>query len=79
MTNIEILGRLNQTELKYLISKSHIGYAEFVYATKLQSLKLGDSSMYYSNGNLQTLYLGNNKLLKTLDVRNCTGLDGVVN
>lgn len=78
------LDNVNDTEI-YIYSASQladvgdlsglkVGYAEFVYATKLQRLKLGDSSMYYTNGNLQTLYLGNNKLLKTLDVRNCTGL-----
>lgn len=78
------LDNVNDTEI-YIYSASQladvgdlsglkVGYAEFVYATKLQSLKLGDSSRYYANGNLQTLYLGQNKLLKTLDVRNCTGL-----
>ena len=56
------------------LSALRVGYAEFVYATKLQQLILGNPSQYYSNGNLQTLYLGKNKLLKKLDVRNCTGL-----
>ena len=78
------LDNVNDTEI-YIYSASQladvgdlsglkVGFAEFVYATKLQSLKLGDESRYYSNGNLQTLYLGQNKLLKKLDVRNCTGL-----
>ncbi len=78
------LDNVNDTEI-YIYSASQladvgdlsglkVGYAEFVYATKLQQLILGNSSQYYSNGNLQTLYLGNNKLLKKLDVRNCTGL-----
>ena len=78
------LDNVNDTEI-YIYSASQladvgdlsglkVGYAEFVYATKLQNLKLGDESRYYSNGNLQTLYLGQNKLLKKLDVRNCTGL-----
>ena len=56
------------------LSGLKVGYAEFVYATKLQQLILGNSSIYYTNGNLQTLYLGQNKLLKKIDVRNCTGL-----
>ena len=56
------------------LSGLKVGYAEFVYATRLQQLILGSASPYYTNGNLQTLYLGNNKLLKKLDVRNCTGL-----
>lgn len=78
------LDNVNDTEI-YIYSASQladvgdlsglkVGYAEFVYATKLQNLKLGDESRYYTNGNLQTLYLGQNKLLKRLDVRNCTGL-----
>ena len=78
------LDTVNDTEI-YIYSASQladigdlsglkVGYAEFVYATRLQQLILGNSSPYYTNGNLQTLYLGNNKLLKKLDVRNCTGL-----
>ena len=78
------LDNVNDTEI-YIYSASQladvgdlsglkVGYAEFVYGTKLQRLKLGDSSASYTNGNLQTLYLGSNKLLRTLDVRNCTGL-----
>ena len=59
-----------------------VGYADFSMAVKLQSLVLGRSnagleegdSGWYSNGNLQTLYLGNNTLLQSIDVRNCTGL-----
>lgn len=75
---------MNDTEI-YIFSTSQladigdlsglkVGYAEFVYATRLQQMILGSSSPYYKNGNLTTLYLGNNKLLKKLDVRNCTGL-----
>ena len=78
------LDNVNDTEI-YLYSASQlssvgdlsglkVGYAEFSYATRLRSLKLGDSSRYYSNGNLTELHLGNNTLLQTLDVRNCTGL-----
>ena len=78
------LDNVNDTEI-YIYSASQladvgdlsalrVGYAEFVYATKLQQLILGNPSQYYTNGNLQTLYLGKNKLLKKLDVRNCAGL-----
>ena len=78
------LDNVNDTEI-YIYSASQladvgdlsglkVGYAEFVYATKLRQLILGSSDAGYSNGNLQTLYLGNNKLLRKLDVRNCTGL-----
>ena len=78
------VDELNDTEV-YIYSASQlsdvgdlsplkVGYAEFTYATRLRSLKLGDSGVYYTNGNLKTLYLGANGLLQTLDVRNCTGL-----
>lgn len=56
------------------ISQLKVGYADFSLATKLSSLKIGDSSSSYSNTNLKELYLGNNTLLKTLDVRNCPNL-----
>lgn len=78
------LDNVNDTEI-YIYSASQlsdvgdlsglkVGYAEFSMATKLQSLKLGDSSASYSNANLTELYLGSNTLLKTLDVRNCPNL-----
>lgn len=78
------LDNVNDTEI-YIYSASQladvgdlsglkVGYAEFSMATKLQSLKLGDGSASYSNANLTELYLGNNTLLKTLDVRNCPNL-----
>ena len=40
-------------------------------ATHLTKLKVGDSAETYSNGNLKTLTLENNTLLRELDVRNC--------
>lgn len=78
------LDNVNDTEI-YIYSASQlasvgdlsglkVGYGEFAYATRLQELKIGDSSSSYSNPNLETLYLGNNTLLKKLDVRNCSGL-----
>lgn len=78
------LDNVNDTEI-YTYSASQIasmgdlsgfkvGYADFTSAVKLQSLKLGDSADTYDNGNLQTLYLGNNTLLQTIDIRNCSGL-----
>lgn len=43
-------------------------------ATHLTSLKVGDASDTYRNYSLNSLTLGNNVLLKTLDVRNCPNL-----
>ena len=78
------LDNVNDTEI-YIYSASQlksvgdlsgfkVGYAEFSLASKLQSLKLGDSAAGYSNTNLTDLHLGNNVLLQTLDVRNCPNL-----
>ena len=82
------LDNVNDTEI-YIYSASQlkdvgdlsglmVGYAEFSLATKLQSLKLGDASDTYSNTNLTDLHLGNNVLLRTLDVRNCPNLTQAV-
>jgi len=78
------VDELNDTEI-YIYSASQlasvgdlsgfkVGFADFSMATKLQSLKLGDSSSSYSNGNLKELHLGNNTLLRTIDIRNCPAL-----
>lgn len=78
------LTTLNDTET-YIYSASQlasvgdlsglkVGFADFAMATKLQSLKVGDASADYNNPNLKTLTLGNNVLLKTIDVRNCSAL-----
>ena len=82
------LDNVNDTEI-YIYSASQlkdvgdlsglmVGYAEFALATKLQSLKLGDAAESYSNTNLTDLHLGNNVLLRTLDVRNCPNLTQAV-
>ena len=83
-TLINPLDAVNDTEI-YIYSASQlasvgdisplkVGYANFSFATKLQDIKIGDSDPNYSNGNLKELYLGNNTLLQTLDVRNCPNL-----
>lgn len=56
------------------LSGLQVGYANFAAATKLQTLKLGDGTVGYENTNLKELYVGNNELLKTVDIRNCTAL-----
>lgn len=78
------LDKVNDTEI-YIYSASQladigdisglqVGFADFSMGTKLQTLKVGDSASGFSNANLKELYLGNNVLLKTLDVRNCVAL-----
>lgn len=81
------LDSVNDTEI-YIYSASQlasigdlsglkVGLAELSNATKLQNLKLGDASASYSNSNMYALTLGNNTLLRTLDVRNCIGLGDI--
>lgn len=78
------LDNVNDTEI-YIYSASQlkdigdvsglkVGLADFSKATKIQSIKVGDGASTYSNGNLNSLTLGNNVLLKTLDARNCPAL-----
>ena len=82
------LDNVNDTEI-YIYSASQladvgdlsglkVGYADFSKAVKLQALKIGDTSASYSNGNLTELYLGNNELLRTIDIRNCPMLSQAV-
>ena len=78
------LDKVNDTEI-YIYSASQlaaigdlsglqVGFADFSMGTKLQALKVGDSTSGFSNANLKELHLGNNALLQTLDVRNCVAL-----
>ena len=78
------LDNVNDTEI-YIYSASQlasvgdlsgfkVGFADFHNATKLQSIKLGSDATGYENPNLTDLTLGNNTLLKTVDVRNCGNL-----
>ena len=78
------LSSVNDTEI-YIYSASQlksvgdlsglkVGYADFSMAVKLQELKIGDASSSYSNTNLQELHMGNNRLLKKIDVRNSPNL-----
>ena len=78
------LDTLNDTEI-YIYSASQlshvgdlsgfkVGFADFSKATRLQELKLGDSTSGYDNPNLKDLTMGNNVLLKKADIRNCSAL-----
>lgn len=78
------IDTLNDTEIYILsapqiasvgdLSGLNVGFADFSAGTKLQSIKLGDSSVDYENTRLNYLSLGNNRLLSTLDLRNCVAL-----
>ena len=56
------------------VSGLQVGVINISNATRIQNIKVGDSSSTYDNTNLRSLTLGNNVLLQTLDVRNCSGL-----
>lgn len=82
------LDNVNDTEI-YIYSASQlksvgdlsglkVGYAEFAFAERLQELKLGSAASGYTNTNLISLHMGNNRLLKTIDVRNCVNLEEAV-
>lgn len=43
-------------------------------ATHITSLKIGDGAASYTNYSMNSITLGNNTLLRTLDVRNCPNL-----
>ena len=83
-TLVNPLDNVNDTEI-YIYSCSQlasvgdlsglkVGFADFSRAIKLQTLKIGDSDSNYENSKLTVLHLGNNTLLQTIDVRNCTSL-----
>ena len=52
---------------------------DFSKATRLQNLKIGDSTNGYSNANLRALDVRNCAMLETIDVRNCPNLAITVN
>ena len=60
------------------LSPLMLEYCHIQYATHLTELKVGDSAADYVNDNFVELTLGNNKLLRKLDVRNCTALTQAV-
>lgn len=56
------------------LSGFYVGAASFAGATKLQEVKLGDADANYSNPNLTEVTFGTNKLLQSVDIRNCPNL-----
>lgn len=72
-TETGIYGASNLSSLGDL-APLYCGTINVSKATKLTTLKIGDSTNGYSNPNLTDLSVGTNRLLKTLDVRNCPNL-----
>lgn len=81
---VNTLDQMNDTEV-YVYSAdrlasvgdlSHlkVGYANFSMATKLQNIKLGSSTLGYENTRLKEFYVGNNELLTSVDLTNCSAL-----
>ena len=60
------------------LSPLMLEYCHIQYAKHLTELKVGNASASYVNDNFVALTLGNNTLLKKLDVRNCTALTQAV-
>lgn len=61
------------------LSACYIRANNFAYATKLKTLIIGSTVSGYSNPFITELSIGNNKLLETLDIRNCPNLTGTLN
>ena len=56
------------------LSPLTVGLVDVSKATKLQRLKVGSAVSGYSNTRMSELTLGTNRLLTSVDVRNCAGL-----
>ena len=60
------------------LSKCYVGRNDFSKASRLQRLVIGSDVEGYSNNFMESIELGNNKLLEYLDVRNVTGLSSPI-
>ncbi|MGL6131971.1 MAG: leucine-rich repeat protein [Fusobacteriaceae bacterium] len=72
-TNTILYGASRLNDLGDLAPK-YPSYLSLAGAINLINLKIGSDKVGYKNRNLKNLTLGNNGLLRTLDIRNCTGL-----
>lgn len=72
-TEIYIYGASNISSVGDLAAL-YIGYFNISAAVKLRHLKIGDGTSGYTNTNVESLTVGNNTLLETLDIRNCPNI-----
>ncbi len=72
-TETAIYGVSNLSSLVDL-APLYCGTVNVAKATKLVNLKIGDATEGYYNPNLTELSVGTNRLLKTIDIRNCPNL-----
>ena len=68
-TNIASLGDL---------SGKYAGTVDVSKATQLDELILGSTATGYQNANLKSVSVGNNRLLRSINVANCPNLTGVL-
>lgn len=86
--NFASIGSMGETELYFctapmiteLSGLSHLYFKQnnFGMATNLQRLEIGSPIAGYENPNLETLTIGNSKMLEYLDVRNCPNVSGTL-
>lgn len=76
MINIYAANRIMELDG---VSPCYIKTNRFGNATKLKKLIIGNHTDGYSNPYMETLNLGNNYLLKELDLTGCDGLKGELN
>lgn len=76
-----VVNILNASQLADVgdLSGFKVREINFSNAIRLQSVKVGSGEAGYSNSNLTSISFGNNGLLKTIDLRNCTSLTGNIN
>lgn len=72
-TETAIYGASNLSSLGDL-APLYCGSIDVSKATRLTTLKIGDATEGYSNPNLTEVAVGANRLLKSIDVRNCPNL-----
>ena len=61
------------------LSELQVETIDIALATHLTSLKIGDASQDYTNKNLTSVTFGNNTLLRSIDLRNCSALNTSLN